>query len=441
MNRHGVVEVFLRRAHADCYSEPLQHLVGAFTDDMTADDLLFLAGRDQLHRRAPLVHAQRVVHADEIGHINLDVVAILLARLVLGQPDRADRRMAEDHRRDQLVLEVPPFHAAVQAIGQPATGSNGHGRQRISSRNVADRVDALDVGLLELVSGNETPLVLLDTGPGGVQRFRVGRAADCPYQAVHGAETAPVFRVQDDPVIGLLDRLRNDARDEVDVVAVHAVHEPFREHGFEIPQDAVLAHDELDARAQRFENARKLYRDIAAAGDQHALRPLLELEEVVRRDAVLRARDVGNHRTATCSDHDPVRLHLATVDVERVSVDEPGAATQIGHAALVEVPLVDAIEALDIGVASRLEARPVVTLDRYVEAVVRRMVEAMRMLCRIPHDLFRHASHVDAGAAQGAVFDHGGFRAVLGRTLGVGEAATAAADYEKIVAFGHRYSS
>ena len=48
-----------------------------------------------------------------------------------------------------------------------------------------------------------------------------------------------------DAVTGPLNRLRHDARDEVDVFAFHRLHEFCTEHCVEFAQDAVLSNDEL----------------------------------------------------------------------------------------------------------------------------------------------------------------------------------------------------
>ena len=87
--------------------------------------------------------------------------------------------------------------------------------------------------------------------------------------------------MQDQPRIGLLDRFGHDARHEVDVVPVHAVHQPPREHLVEIAQHAVLAYDELDVGTERTKDAGQFHGDVAAARDQDALRTVLEFEEVV----------------------------------------------------------------------------------------------------------------------------------------------------------------
>ena len=59
------------------------NLVRAFADDMTADDALVGAGRNQLHRRALLPVAERIKHSREFRGVHLDVISEFLARLFL----------------------------------------------------------------------------------------------------------------------------------------------------------------------------------------------------------------------------------------------------------------------------------------------------------------------------------------------------------------------
>src|SRR5262245_33536850 len=73
MDRHGVVEVRLGRAHAHRNREALQHFVGADADDVEADDALLRAVRHELHLDALLARRQRVVERAEAGRESLDI--------------------------------------------------------------------------------------------------------------------------------------------------------------------------------------------------------------------------------------------------------------------------------------------------------------------------------------------------------------------------------
>ena len=105
--------------------------------------------------------------------------------------------------------------------------------------------------------------------------------------------------------------------------------------------------------------------------------------------------------------------------------------------ALAEIALVDGIDARDELVAQLLEQRPVMAPGRYVEAVASRVAQGMRQLAGIPHDLLRHAADVHAGASQTAPFDQQRPCPVVGRALGTGQAAAAAADHDQVIVECH----
>lgn len=71
---------------------------------------------------------------------------------------------------------------------------------------------------------------------------------------------------------------------------------------------------------------------------------------------------------------------------------EVTAAADVVDAVVAEVALVDAVEALDVGVALRLEARPVEASHLGVEAVVARLGQRLGHGCGVPHHLFGHTS-------------------------------------------------
>ena len=60
----------------------------------------------ELHLGAPAARGDAVVKRHEIVAEHLDAVAVRRARLGLGEAYGADRRMAEDDRGDEPVIEV-----------------------------------------------------------------------------------------------------------------------------------------------------------------------------------------------------------------------------------------------------------------------------------------------------------------------------------------------
>jgi hypothetical protein len=102
-----------------------------------------------------------------------------------------------------------------------------------------------------------------------------------------------------------------------------------------------------------------------------------------------------------------------------------------------EIPLVDGVETLDVGVADLFQRRPVVRSRRDLEAVIGGIPDGVGDLGCIPHHFLGHAAHIHAGASQSTALREQHARAVLGRALSAGEAATAAADHDEVVFVCH----
>lgn len=85
MDRHGIVEVFLGRAHLQRYRKALQDLIHAEADAVDTDNLLVRADADQLHAARLTVRGDGGVHGGKRRFIHFHlVVAVLLTRLRLG---------------------------------------------------------------------------------------------------------------------------------------------------------------------------------------------------------------------------------------------------------------------------------------------------------------------------------------------------------------------
>lgn len=129
MYRHTRIKVRLGRAHLDGDAKALQHLGAAEANDVQADDALVLALADELVGCRPLVLEHGVVHGREGGLVHLDVcVAVLLARLGLGETDGADLGVREYDGGDVAVVELGggEFGAAEETVGEAAAGGDGN---------------------------------------------------------------------------------------------------------------------------------------------------------------------------------------------------------------------------------------------------------------------------------------------------------------------------
>src|SRR5690606_34417401 len=167
MDGDRVVEVLLGRAHADGDREALQHLVRPLPDDMAAHDALFLAGSDELHHRSLLLFGERVVHWGETRFVDAHVVAELEPRLLFRHADSAYRRMRENDRRYEVILEMTIGHTAVEAIRKSPSCRDRYRCKRDPAGDIANGRDVFDVRALPVVHGHEPGGIVRD--PGGIE--------------------------------------------------------------------------------------------------------------------------------------------------------------------------------------------------------------------------------------------------------------------------------
>lgn len=137
------------------------------------------------------------------------------------------------------------------------------------------------------------------------------------------------------------------------------------DHGVEGAEEVALADEEVGLGAEGVEHAGHLDGDVAGADESRDLGLLLELEEAVAGDAEVGAGDaLGDVRAAADGDErllglDGLDVAVVEADVHGVGVLEGGAPVDVLDVVVVEVALVDAVEALDVGVALVLEGGPV----------------------------------------------------------------------------------
>ncbi len=439
MDGDGIVEILFRCAHFHRHGEALQHFVRAATDDVHADDFFIRADTHQLHGGTRAVFGQRVVHVGKARGINLDRVAVNLARLVLAEAHGANGRMREHHGGDVLVFQSALGLIVEQAIPEAASRGDGHRRQRRATGDIAHRVDAGDVGVLEFVRGDDAAGLERHAGRLEIEIQRRRGAADGPDEGVEVIEADAALAVDvQQAVFGFPDLPDVDAGDDVDAGIDHFFHEGVAQEGVEVAQKMRPAQQHGDLAAQRVEQAGQFHGDVPGAHHRHALRALGQLEEAVGGDAVLGAGHVGHGGKAAGGDDDVIGADLFAIHVEGPGIDETRTAPHVIDAVVLEVVDVPVIDTFYIFLPAFHQLLPVEAVDRDVEAVAGGVVvQHVGHVGGIPHDLLRHAAHVDAGAAELLVFHHRALRAVLGGTLGHREAAAAGADGNEIVMFSH----
>ncbi len=160
-----------------------------------------------------------------------------------------------------------------------------------------------------------------------------------------------------------------------------------------------LAIDEMHLGAQGAENAGEFNRDIAGADHDDMPRHCLQVERVVRNDAEFGARDIGTLRVAAGRDDDLLRGDPLAGDLDRVGIDQYGAAVEHCRARAGQQLAVDTLQPGDLAVLGGDQLAPVVRafLDRPAEPGG--IFGPTTILTGLHQQLLRHAANIDARAA------------------------------------------
>ena len=177
--RADLVVAALERLGVD---ELLDQLGRAGADDVAADQLAVLLVADDLdHAAAVAVDGAGADRA--VVDLADDDVEALLARLLLGEPERADVGRAERRARDVDVLDRVRLHPGGVLDGDDALVGGLVG-ERGAGDEVADRVDALDRRAQRAVDGDQAAVVELDAGLVEPEALDVGPAAGGDHEPV-----------------------------------------------------------------------------------------------------------------------------------------------------------------------------------------------------------------------------------------------------------------
>lgn len=193
MYGHGVIQIAFGRTHAYRHGKSLQHFVRPFPEGMNPDDPLFGTDRDQLYRREPTLRRQGIGQGSKAVGVAFDPGPEAFPGLRFGEPDGTDRRVAENHGGNELVVEVAFGHPSEQAVGKPAARRDGDRRQLMPAAGyVADGMDVLEIGRLVTVDRHRVPGIELH--PGGFQ-FQPGRIRHATDGTEYGIITADLARI------------------------------------------------------------------------------------------------------------------------------------------------------------------------------------------------------------------------------------------------------
>ncbi len=376
VNGNAGIEVLLGGAHLDGDAEALQHLAGPEAHDVQADDLLVGAVADDLVLGGALVGGVHhgVVHGGEVGGVDLEVLAaVLVDGLGLRQADGADLGVGEDDAGDVGVVEARVGEdggGAVEALGKAAASGDGDGGQLCLAADVAEREDVVDRGVLELVDDDVALVVELHAGLLEAEVVCLGHAADGPDEVVEVGYRAlavavlVVYRQLAGGGVLVDTRLRRllvQMHAQALVLGRHAI----LDHRVEMAQEGLVADEEVGLDAEGVEHAGEFDGDVAGADERDLLGQGGDVEEAVAVDAVLGAGDVGEAGGAAADgDHDAVRAHcrLGAViqgDLGLVLGQQPRTAVDVLDLVVGQIPLVDAVQPLHVGVPLLLKTRPV----------------------------------------------------------------------------------
>src|SRR6185312_1029344 len=305
--------------------------------------------------------------------------------------------------------------------------------------HVADGIDVLGAGPRKAVDLDLAALAELDAGLLDMQHLGVGGAADRQHDLV-GLDDVALVGLGVKRVAALLDLGELATERDVHAAPFHRIVNTVADIVVEAAQDLFAAINERDVRAQAVEDVREFECDVAAAGDQNALRQLFEMKRFVRGDAEIAARnDVAGpelaRRTVAGRDQDLFRRDRAILveQTQRVRILEHGAIGEDIDAGRLDVSRIDGFKPRDFLVLVRDQGRPVELRFAHRPAEPDRIGKVVGEMAGINEDLFRNAAADDTGSAHARFLGERHARTGESRHAAGAHAARAAADDEKIV--------
>ena len=216
----GVVKIRLARAHFYGDGKALQHFINAVANHLDADDFFFRTDADQFHQGFRRMGGKGARHRRETGAIGFDVFrAVLPARGGFIEADNANRRVGEHHRRDVFVIQMRLRLVVKEARGKTASGGDSDRRQLCRTGDVADGVNAGNVGVLPGIDRNFAVVARGDACGGEVEGGGVGAPSERLEEEVGGECFAVIER--DDAVRAVRGNVR-DLRAAMDADALRA---------------------------------------------------------------------------------------------------------------------------------------------------------------------------------------------------------------------------
>src|SRR5215218_452726 len=416
--------------------ELLDQLGRLRADDVAADQLAVPLVADDLDHAGAVAVDRAGADRAVLDLADHDVDA-LLARLLLGQPERADGRGAERRARDVDVLDRVGLQPGGVLDGDHAL-VGGLVRERRAQDQVADRVDALRGGAQRAVDRDQAAVVELDAGLVEPERLDVGPAPGGDDEVVRLALLVAVG--ERDLVVVRLHVLDQRPRVDRHVLLGELAAGGLGDVGVLGREHAVERLEEQHVGAEPAERGRDLRARRAGADDGERLRQLLQRPRLLGADhaaAELRAGDRLGHRAGR--EHDRLaRLDLRAVDGYLALARERGGPLDVLDLVLLEQARDAARERLDDLLPALEDLAEVDGAVRDLDPVVVGLVDLRQHVGDAQEGLGGDAGVVEAAAADGVLLDHGGAHSELGGADGGDVAARTRADDDAVVgAFRH----
>ena len=376
---------------------------------------------------------QHVLHRAEVGGVDLDRSELVLG-LCLGQADARHRRMAEHRARDVFVIH-PVRLAAEDRVGERLPLADRDGRQLHAVGHVADGIDAVTGRCVIGINHHRARVVQFDPGARQPQPSGIGGPSRREQHAIDVDRLMPRHRYTETPIGLPFDPLKRRVEAEIEPLHHRNLQQPVADRFVIAAQDHVAAVDQRHLRAEFVEDPGKFIGDIARARDQDALGHRVEIEHLVRSDAVFVPRAFRNDRCRAGGDQDVLCGHFAPA-AQRQAVRpgylcaiEDDLDTVIGQR--VGIGGVDAIDLFHHIVAQPLPVE--VEVFGHIPAEAPRVLQILGEMRAVDEQLLRHAAADDAGAADAIFLRHRHLGAMRRRNARRAGPAGTGTDDEKVV--------
>ncbi|KUP94357.1 hypothetical protein TRIHO_06760 [Tritonibacter horizontis] len=423
--------------HADLVDQ----IAGAGADDGCAQHPVGLGIGDQLDETTlGLMHRLGAGVAHEVELADLDLAALGLQR-VFGLADGGHLGRGVDDARNDAVVHVAMF--ARDHLGDGHAFVFGLMGQHRPLDDVADGVDALDVGGPVAVGGDLAAFGHLDPQRIKAEALRIGFApgGNQHHIGVEGFFVAALLELVFDLALGFggLDALDGGPHDKGEALLFQDPLEATLDVLVHAGADCVHIFDHGDLGAEAGIDRAKLKPDNAGADHHHFLGHLRQRQcaGAVHHDAAvvvdLNTRQGGGHGAG--GDDDILGLMGVVADLDLARLGDRGPALEPVDLVLLHEEFNAAGVLADDLILVGFHLVPVDRRRFPLEAHGAKIVFCfVQHMGRVQQRLGGDAADVETGAAKGlAAFDDGGLEAQLGAADGADIAAGACADDDDVI--------